>query len=142
MSEVRRLYDVTTGRLIPRPSGRITWGSGPHRECAWKAHVGQKSWWVISLFSCPDCPACQGFEVCLFFRDRSGSQSPIWPVISARSEEEAEGMRKDLMKVARTWTPQWHTEDGEAVRSLKTWLTQRGYTKHSPGPCWWPPAAE
>lgn len=120
---VRR--DVRTGRFIGTTSMSRR-GSGFRRG---------ETWFEISLGSCPsNCP-CDGFEVCLH-RLSNGlhggrSSSPLWPVLSLPSEEEATTWMKKLTAFAKGIDPKEDVFD-QAFNGdgrLGRWLQENGFVK-------------
>jgi hypothetical protein len=73
---------------------------------------------AISVGFCRRPCVCEGFEVCLHFYHNCG-RSPIWPVLSARTEEDARQLAKDLrahLRAAFPWSR--NTEETPIVEDL------------------------
>lgn len=100
-----------------------------------------KAWFEVSSYTCKPPCACDGFEVCLTHLGRwenGGSwSSPVWPILSAPTEEDAKVLMADLLAFARTldtgeraMNEHWSSEVNGDVR-LAAWLTEKGFVKRS-----------
>jgi hypothetical protein len=119
MVEVRA---VTTGGLVRNP---WRYGSELHQQAPRL---------LVSVGSCSPPCACDGWEVCLHYHDRT-SKIPVWPVLSADSEEGAREVARQLRAFARQHEP----DDFQGLpdpafngsRLLGEWLQSIGYERRT-----------
>lgn len=106
----------------------------------WKSRRGvEMSWWCVSAHECaPDYTVCDGFEVCLHQIRRLGNgggfMSPIWPILSCRSKDDAVYWQGELMRFARTLDPavrEQYDKEINGDRRLADWLTSRGWKRYN-----------
>ncbi len=95
------------------------------------------SYWVVIAWECRDCPSCDGYEVCLHehtaYPNGGGYKSPVWPILSCRTPEEAEEWLTKLMRFARTIEPgiehRHFDKEINGDKRLAVWLTEQGWER-------------
>ncbi len=89
---------------------------------------------LVSIAECRRPCVCDGFEVCLHHHS-DGCKSPVWPVMSAASLEEARVYAARLRAFSRVYNPDDFNYDAPHVDGsnvlLKDWIAAQGFVQRN-----------
>ena len=101
---------------------------------------GGENWFEVAGYKCQGECRCDGYEVFLKhisnYVGGGGVTTPVWPVLSLRSEDEVVEWVKKLTAFARTLDPDedlhdHHDKEVNGDARLAAWLKTQGFTKRS-----------